>query len=273
MLNSILTRQQKQLVRSVKAISAKKADYAGLRRCKKKRCGKMKCRPWCAFRMERDHRENISRAQHLFCAPSQTVYEVRLIRASWVRPFGELHGTSIGAAQKLARRALNRILSDVSAVGAIKLSPQIDGLWVCEAHLLVTGADKQIIEGCWGSPKYSALFGDFAEVAPVKDLEKALSDVFDLRLRAWKHPFNIQDQIVLSDALHQEHVAWQLKCHPSGRIFRYGVDRHFNKLKKAPRVPPPKKKRRTPYWLQPYQFGSHNQLCECKRCRILETGP
>jgi hypothetical protein len=77
------------------------------------------------------------------------------------------------------------------------------------------------------------------------------------------------DQSAPKRSLRGEYYAWLAGLEPGERIIRYGCDRYFNGLNKRPLVVRPQARTKHPYpfWLKPWQFGSHAPNCECRVCR------
>jgi hypothetical protein len=79
----------------------------------------------------------------------------------------------------------------------------------------------------------------------------------------------LEGRTLLKPGPSREYYRWLSRLQPRVRLFRYGVDRHFNKLVKAERRVKRREPRRhpTPYWLESYQYGSHPDSCGCNICR------
>lgn len=236
--------------------------YAGLMKCGVHKCGRDECTEACWFGNRRQRLHDIPLVYRLLrCSPGPW-YEVRVVRAVWARPFGQLHEASIAAANKLNRRALDKLYRPaVVAVGTFKaaVGPNPMGQeWICEIHQIVAaaGASKQALEQVFTSCRFHP-GTETVWVKEINDLGPAITRVLTRDLAGWQHPYQIQTPYRAKKAQRTELYEWLLGLEPGALIMRYGCDRYFNRLAKQPRPLFQKriKRRPYPYWLAPYMFG------------------
>ena len=190
------------------------------------------------------------------------MFEVRLIRGAWARPFGTLNETSIEAAKKLNRWALDKLYDPkIIAVGAFKVAPassMMRPLWAAEIHQLVAGATQEDLERIFAAHRTPKQFQDGLLVRSVTNLGQAVSDVLRRDVRTWQHPgAGARSDERPPKAGRTEYYSWLLGLGLDECLVRYGCDRYFNRIQKRRniRLKPPKP-RPYPYWLQPYMFGN-----------------
>ena len=196
-------------------------------------------------------------------------HEVRIIRASWRRPAGQLKTASIAAAKQLNRRALDSLYDlGVVAVGTFKVAPapQYEGPgWICEIHQIVAGAKKEDLERIFSTRQDRGEIKSTSSdpinnlmIREVDALAAKVSEVLRRDIQGWQHPWRREITPTRPKKAERiEYYRWVLGLDPGERLIRYGCDRYFNLLKKQPRLIKPKvpKKRPYPYWLEPHQFG------------------
>src|SRR6202023_1753434 len=98
----------------------------------------------------------------------------------------------------------------------------------------------------------------FVWVKSIENVGQTISDVLRRELLPWHHPWQPVPGDPPSGKRRTEFYEWLLDLEPTDRLIRYGCDRYFNKLVKRPRTirAKVKKRRRYPFWLQPYMFGN-----------------
>jgi hypothetical protein len=243
---------------------------AGFEDCSPLNRGKVKCSEGCAFGMRRRRLEMILPVHRLFTAVGEPYYEVWLSRTAWARPIKRLGDVSIPAAKKLIRRALDKIFSEVVAVGSFKLSrhltPSGEWRWQPAVHLVVAGAEKEDLAKALSLVEHRRDRCDLYQVNKVKNLSELIGDILQCDLEGPRPPWLYSPKPTQKQKV--RHYFWELRLPRNNRVIRYGCDRYFNRLKKRPRVarPKPAKRRPYPYWLAPCMFGSHPQNCKCVRC-------
>lgn len=253
-------RQQLDVRRRLRRTTAKPLRYAGLKNCDALSCGRAHCSEVCAFGARRRRLQQIPAAYRLLKKSADPLFEVRVSRAAWSRAEGELKSLRVGAVRQLNRRCLDRVYkTDVIAVGSLSVSvdPERQGRpWRAEIHQIVAGATRKDLERSYSTRKPN--LDDFVRVEKVKNLGETVSRVLRPDLRVWQHPGISSDPASPKKKARAEYYLWLLGLARGARTLRYGCDRHLNKLTKKPRTIRPKlrKARRTPVWLEPYQFGS-----------------
>lgn len=200
------------------------------------------------------------------------IYEVRVSRAVWSRPVGQLCTLNIASAKKLVRRALDALLNPHTvAVGTFKLFIAAEceaDKWKGEVHLIVAGPNAAELNRAF--KKNNRQWGDFVVVTAVSNIKSTVRQVVRRDVTAWTGPYRSEPDLVhLTEADLAEYCDWQRDLKTDERTIRYGCDRNLNKLIKPARIVPNKigKKRRNPIWLAPHQFGSHPMNCKCSRCQ------
>ena len=133
-------RMQKDMLRRLKRSSVDPDRYAGLADCRSDFCGQVNCLEGCCFGTYRRRLAAIPAIHDLLQKCNPPLYEVRIGRGVWVRPFGKLQEASTEAAKQLNRRALDTLYDyRIAAVGAFKVAPAVpplddDERWRCEIH-------------------------------------------------------------------------------------------------------------------------------------------
>lgn len=256
-------RRQRRLKKLLLNSSIDPNSYVGLFDCTPNKCGRETCIVGCAYGDRRRRIKQLPKVHELLAGASDSVFEIRLTRSSWARRFEELDTASILAAKQMTRRALDKLyIPTLIAVGTFKVSvADFQGrkcIWVCSVHLLVSGVDEQsALESVFGGGWQQVEEPSELRVCPVVDLAKAIKSVFTARFEWWADP------IASSNSRKRRFEAiqygWLFSQKADERVIRYGCDRHFNPLKKKPRVfkaKAPPRKRPYPWWLEPYMFGS-----------------
>jgi hypothetical protein len=264
-------RLQHDMRRQLDRLLSDHGRLAGLDDCSERQCGKLKCSAVCQFGTRSRRQAQIAAVHHLLQKTRGPLFEVRVGRGAWGQPAGKLEAVSIAAAKQLNRRAFDQLYQpDLIAVGTFKVSvaPESEGAgWTSEIHQIVGGATKAELEKAFSTSRPD--LADFLSVKKVTNLGQAISDVLRLEVASWQHPLHSGEPAPRPNkARRAEYYAWLLDLEPDDRMIRYGCDRHFNKLKKKPRVVRQKalKGHPNPTWLARYQFGSHPQNCRCVRC-------
>lgn len=267
-------RRQTDLLERLKSNAWFRSLRAKLQRCRPERCGGNRCVEVCAFADWRRRLQLIPAAYRLIDKADGPAYEVRVVRGIWARPIEELRGASITAAKQLNRRTLDSLyIPSLVAVGTFKVSlgsRHLEPHWVCEIHQIVAGAKRKELEDAftrtWGKEKYDSV----VRVKKIKDVGRALNDVFKADLQGWQHPEWPDGAPVKPKKRHREEFyRWLFSLSLGERMIRYGCDRYLNRLKKKPRVVRPKvyKPRPYPFWLRRFMFGNRGQPSEEPRRR------
>jgi len=265
-------RQQDDMLRRLAESSSDPGRYAGVPDCRPNFCGRRKCAEACWFGARRRRLEQIPLVYDLLQNGERPLHEMRIIRSVWVQPFGQLDRVSIGAANRLNRRALDEVfIPSMVAVGTFKVSAASKyqgNLWICEIHQIVAGAEREDLERVYGIGRRSANWTNFVWVKEIENLGQAVSNVLRQDLEGWQNPYHEPDPWRPKKEQRNEFYAWLLDLSPAARMIRYGCDRYFNKLEKKPRTFQPKVPKGHPYprWLEPYMYGNHPQRCMCRVC-------
>ena len=193
-----------------------------------------------------------NRVQRLLTQAGAPIVALRIRHLSWIVPSGRLQSFSISAAQKLVRRGLDSLFQpSMVALGRFKIFVR-QSEYLIELHLVVAGATRIKLERA---------FHD-ARAAPIKSIRRAIENMLNGRLQipdsfgAWKTLIAYGEELDPSHEQWLEYIAW-LRKHSGRLLFRYGCDRHWNKLNKYPRRMQSKVKKGhpDPHWLEPFQFG------------------
>lgn len=251
-------RLQKDLVKRLQSSPLRPRRYAGLEDCSADKCRRHRCIEACWFANRRRLLQQIPLV-HRLLRRAGTAYEVRVIRGVWARPYGKLNEVSIAAANKLNRRALDKLYNPkLIAVGTFKaaVAPAHSGeLWICEIHEIVAGeVEKADLERVFGTKRYTDEIQSL-RVKKIDNLGPAIHAVLSCDLQGWQHPFNELAAWRPKKAQRAEFYRWLIGLKPGARLVRVGCDRHFNKLTKQARTAKPRKPRPNPTWLEPFQFG------------------
>jgi hypothetical protein len=268
-------RMQKDMLRRLAGSSADPDHYAGLANCRLDYCGRVNCLEACCFGSCRRRLAAIPAIYDLLQKCNTPLFEVRIGRGVWVRPFGKLQEASIEAARQLSRRALDTLYDyRIVAVGTFKVAPAVppldhDERWRCEIHQIVSGVKKEDLERIFSTRRdrgeVRSTAGKLLNHLRVTELDKlgpTISEVLRLDLRGWRHPWQDElDPARPTKAQRQEFYGWLLGLDPDARIIRYGCDQYFRKLEKKPRPIRAKVRKTRPYpsWLAPFWFGSRTR--------------
>jgi hypothetical protein len=262
---------QQDMLELLKGGGVHRAQYDQLAACGSKRCSANPCLEACWFGTRRRRLREISAVYRLIRQSKGPVYEVRALRSTWARPIGRLQEVSIAAAKQSVRRAFDRLnLPALVVVGTFKayVAAESETLeWKGELHLIVAGAEKEELEEVLSRVGHCKNLDICVRVMPVDNLGQAMSRVLRRDLQTWQHPWQPWlDCPRPTKQNRREFYSWLLGLAPGDRLVRYGCDRYFNQLAKAPRTIRPPKKRRYPYWLDRWMFGNHPPNCSCRVC-------
>jgi hypothetical protein len=247
--------RQADLLDGVKADGLDHAYSDGLADCQPKVCGRKHCTDACAFGARHRRAEEIVAVHRLFKAAHGPIFEVRLERQLWERRRGELRTVSLAAVKKFNSRALDTLYNrNVMAIGIVTVAVQFQApCWTAQIHQIVVGASKTDLDRA---------FSNLASIKQVadQDLPHVISSVLRRDLQLRHHPFEREPWGPTPKRKHRaEFYQWVLRLDAGARMIRYGCDRHFKKLMKKERKPPPPKipkKRPYPIWLKNHMFGS-----------------
>jgi hypothetical protein len=264
-------RLQARMLKLLKHSSVDPDRYAGLDSCRLDYCGRVNCLEACPFGALGRRLSDVPAALRLLQNARPPFHEVRVSRALWSRPFGKLNEVGIAAARQLNRRALDRLyVSGIVAVGSFKVSPSPPHdteRWICEIHQVVAGVQKEELERALSTETRTKLlwpFVDYLRVEEVQPRARLLNKVLRCDLSGWLHPWRHElPPDGPTNAQRREFYEWLLGLSPRARLICYGCDRHFKKLEKEPRRPPPLKAPRKhpyPYWLEKCFFGSEERI-------------
>ncbi len=255
---------QRGVIKRLKANGASAFITASLSRCSSTRCTRSPCRQVCVFGARRWQAASIAAARRLLKNHEGPLFAVRVGRAQWRKPRGELHRMSMTAACKLIRRAFDSLYNPaIIAIGTFKITSWSDqfGPWRMELDLVVAGVPSKILYQIFSNPRYRA--EDSLVLSAVEDATQAVTNV--LTHNQNQIPATSRDSESLRHAntdTEAELDGWLLPMPNGALAFRYGCDRYFGELKKShrPRLAKPRKRRRSPEWLQQYQFGSDTRV-------------
>jgi hypothetical protein len=289
-----VAQDQQRLLEKLKNTSVDPSLYEGLEDCSAAKCGRPKCSDACRFGAYRRKRKSIPWIDWLLSDHPGPLYEVWIRRTVWSQAFGDLQ-PSLGAINKLNRRALDSFYNPgLVAVGTVKVSVA-NGAYVSEIHQIVAGEDKDRLERAF-VPSQKVEGTGFFWAKEVESLGPVINNVLDHGLRPWKDPRQREstneapnavkstgwttvspyminaDPATPSNVIKEcwrEYYAWRLGQTYNACMIRYGCDRHFNALKKAPRTirskAPKKRRYRSPP--ERYMYGNHPEYCTCRACR------
>ena len=255
---------QRGVIKRLKASGTTPFITASLSRCTKTQCTRSPCRQICIFGARRWQAESIAAPARHVKKPDGPLFAVGVGRAQWCKPLGELHRISLSAASKLVRRAFDSLYNpSIVAVGTFKITSGSDqfGPWRMELDLVVAGVSSKDLYQIFATRRYRA--EDFLVISAVDDVTQAVTNA--LTHHQNQTPGSSRDSKSLRHTnadTEAELDAWLLSMPTGALAFRYGCDRYFAKLKKShrPRLPKPRKRRRSPDWLQQYQFGSDTRV-------------
>jgi len=165
------------------------------------------------------------------------------------------------AAKQMTRRELDKLYyPKLVAVGTYKpacFMIRDEAVWVCGVHLLVAGVGGQSdLERVFGGSWQRIEQPSELSVRRVVDLSEAIKRTFATGFEWWGETIALSKKE--KQRLKTNYLSWLFSQKPDERVIRYGCDRHFNKLKKKPRIfktKAPPRKRPYPHWLEHYMFG------------------
>jgi len=246
--------------------------YQQLSACGVHHCGADQCVEACWFGARQRRLREIPRVHRLIQHSGWPVFEVRLSRAAWARPIGQLRYANIAWAKQFLRRALDALYQpNVIGVGLFKafiVQQREIAYWRCEMHYLVAGAEEYRVRNTIPVEKGDADFDAIgARIMAADNLGQAISRILRRDLQLWRHPWQPDlNRSSITGTERTEFQHWLLGLSPGARLFRYGCDASFNKLAKQLRKRPARKKRPYPYWLEHHMFGNHPPNCRCRVC-------
>lgn len=268
--------RQKFLIKRLKRTSIKMRRYNFLKECGPDHCVGDPCTEVCRFARERYKGTATNAVLTLLKNIKGPLYEARVSRGIWARPFGELHKVSIATAEKLSQRAFDSLNDPgIVAVGSVKVAPTYEEPkgWICEIHQVVGGVDRSDIDNYdkrqYISSQIEVPHQNVLWAKRIKNLARALSDVFDYRFATWQYPCDAVSVPKANKEQRTEYYDWALNLRMGERVIRYGCDRYFNRLEKEHRLVRIKSRKRhpNPTWLAPFQYGNHHSDCECGVCQ------
>jgi hypothetical protein len=174
--------------------------------CRSNFCGRVNCLEGCCFGTYRRLLAAIPAIHDLLQKCNTPLFEVRIGRGVWVRPFRKLQEASIEAAKQLNRRALDSLHDTrIVAVGAFKVAPAVppldhDERWRCEIHQIVSGVKKEDLERIFSTRRDRGEIRSTAGkvlnhlmITEIHELGPTISEVIRQDLRGWRHPW--QDEL------------------------------------------------------------------------------
>lgn len=194
-----------------------------------------------------------------------SIREFYLSRTTWSREAGDLAEASVDAAFKTVRRALDSLREPLTfAVGVFDASwgPE---RWNVGARVLVTTPPG--VDLCRAFDHTKDIDGPL-ELLAVPHVDRALKQLFrdgqQAKSTTWSADGNVP-----RPSLRGEYYSWLAGLAAGDRLFRYGCDRYFNRLKKTalPIHHKAKKGHPNPFWLESCWYGNHETGCECRICR------
>jgi hypothetical protein len=284
-----VAQDQQQFLERLKNTSVEPSLYEGLEHCGAAKCGRHECLEACRFGAYRRKRKSIPLIHWILTEHDGPLYEVRVARMRWARPFGKLR-PPFDAATKVNQRALNNLYTpSLVAVGTFKVSVA-DGAYFSEIHQIVAGAEEDDLKRVF-VPSEKVEAACFFGVNKVEKLGEVINSVLDHGLRRWEAPSNskkatetpedgdssnwrVVRPFASSKITRQQwegYYRWRLTLpySPYGAcLIRHGCNQHFNALKKALRTIRPKVRKKHPYpwWLLPRMYGNHPEYCTCRAC-------
>ena len=270
--------QQKRLLGNLEKSSIGPTLYEGMEDCSLNYCGRHKCSDACRFGAYRKKCKSMSTIYRLLAMHDGPLCEVWVRRTVWSQLFGDLQ-PSLGAINKLNRRALDNLYTpSLVAVGTVKVLVA-NGAYVCEIRQIVAGAEEDDLKRVFVPSQKVEGTGLFW-AKEIENLGPVIYSVLDHGLRPWKDPrqrestneapnagksagwttVNSVTLAALSKVTKdcwREYYTWRLGLPYDACMIRYGCDRYFNALEKAPRTIRPKVRKKRPYprGLIPHQFG------------------
>jgi hypothetical protein len=225
-----------------------------------------RCGDVCPTRASQWYRDNSQSLHRLFRTSGGTsIRKFDLCRTTWTQDKGHLADASLEAVFKSLRRALDSLRQpSLVAVGTV------DALWGptewhIGARVIVAAAPEVDLYRAFDHTK--DIEGPL-EILAVPNVDVALQRLFRESQYAKCSAWSV-DNTVPKRSLRGEYYAWLAGLEPNARVFRYGCDRYFNKMKKMlrPIELKPKKRHPNPWWLEIYRYGNHPDQCDCGVCR------
>ena len=245
------------------------STHQGFRDCGPDDCGLLRCSAGCWFSLRRRWLNGVLSAHELIRQLPDPLYEVRIVRDEWHRPFGKLSTMNVQSAKQFVRHRLNtRNGRQAIMIGSYKVGKNpFTERWTGEIHAVVSRSDKLGLRRAFQLP----LEGDnHIYVEPVQDLPTTLVEVLRPDVRVWQPPYAVEPIKVPGKKQRAEFYRWLLRLRPDERLFRYGCDQYFRPImKKEPRpvTIKPKKKRPSADRLERFQYGEHPWHCQCRVCQ------
>jgi hypothetical protein len=168
----------------------------------------------------------------------------------WRVSAGALSSFNIASPKKNIRRKLDACMDhEMVAVGFFIPTLQDAGRgpeWCFEFHVVISGSSAEEVERAFGASLAQS-------PREPSDLEALLEEI----TRHQFQPFFYNPDPQIKKRGRMEFYKWLSTLPPNARLFRYGLNRHFQEIAKEPRVVKPKvtKPRKTAH-LGVYQFGS-----------------
>jgi len=230
--------------------------------CRRGAC--TRCGDACPIRAARWFQNNTASLQRLFRKQART-RQFFLSRNSWCSRQGYLSHTNVQTIFKATRRALNTLQeTSIVAVGMVDAHWSLTE-WRVGANVIVSA--RASIDFYRAFDRTKEIAGPL-EIVSVGDVGEAFEQLFTSSQRAKRGGHSEDEQVRPKNKLREEYYSWLASMKPGERLFRYGCDRHLNRLNKILhlRPPKPKKKRRYPTQLAPFMFGNHSRNCTCIPC-------
>jgi hypothetical protein len=196
-----------------------------LQACRKPSC--TGCGDVCPVKAALWKATNLSVVKKLFRAKKNvSILHARITRDCWELRRGHLHEASLGAVEKFLRRSLDTLRQPATvAVGFVDAWYNHDH-WEIGAELLIAGPSR--------SDLFNRFRGASCQIDRVPDSATAALDLLGSARRA-KLMYLLADATVPGSKRRGEYYAWLANLPFGSRVFRYGCDRYFNKLKKKNR--------------------------------------
>jgi hypothetical protein len=254
---------QRELLAILKRTGVHDRLHKRLSDCRLHHCGADKCIEACWFGARRRRLREIPRAYRLMQQTKGPIFEIRISRAAWAKPIGQLRLANITWTKQFLRRAFDSLYRpNIVALGTFKVSVVCDvegAYWRCEMHHLVAGLNKGEWQEVFPEERAHGQFDAIAtHIMPVSNLGQSVSRVLRRNLEIWQNPWYPDPNQRLPHKTERiEFNNWLLDLRIGARLFRYGCDASFNRLNMQPRERPPLKPRRRtyPHWLEPFMFG------------------
>ena len=220
------------------------------------------CGDLCPIKATNWRQRHAKRMRNIFSDPALTVYEVCLSCTTWHENAGCLADVNVQSIRKTASRALDS-LGEPRIVGAGLIDAAWSGSkWKVAISMFVRTPRDTDVHRAFDRTEDIDWFDVDLAVRPYTGLEQLLRAGQDAK--TWP-----ERRVLLKPSVCREYYRWLSSMKPRARLFRYGCDRHFNIRHKSPKAVKSRssKRRRSPAWLTPYQYGSHPPDCKCNICR------